>query len=100
MPKVHLKIGKAIRTVRIRRGLSQQALAKKAKISQGFLSLLEKDGREPSLKMTVGLAGALGVPVELLLLLGAEGPRAKRYAKQLQQIAELADRILAAVSRR
>lgn len=98
MPKVHLKIGKAIRTVRRRRGLSQQALAKKAKISQGFLSLLEQDGREPSLKMTVGLADALGVPVELLLLLGAAGPRAKRYAKQLQRIAELADRLLAGVT--
>ena len=95
-----MKIGKAIRTVRVRCGFSQQALAKKAGISQGFLSLLEQDVREPSLKMTGGLAAALGVPIELLLLLGAEGPRAKRYAKQLQRITKLANGILAAVNRR
>lgn len=94
-----MTIGRAIKTVRTKRGIGQQQLAKKAKISQGFLSLLEKGRRTPSLKMTRGLANALGVPTELLLLMGCESKKTKRYSKQIRRITSWVDSILIKISR-
>lgn len=90
-------LGHAVKIVRKKRGIGQQQLAKKLKISQGFLSLVEKDGRVPSFKMIKRLAKALDVPVELLLLLGCDTSRAKTYSKQIRRIATLADNILSEI---
>lgn len=60
--------GELIRRTREAQGLSQIALARKAEIPQGFLSLIENGKREnvsiPTLKR---LAAALGVPIADLL---------------------------------
>ena len=90
-------LGQAVKVVREKRGIGQQQLAKKLKISQGFLSLVEKDGRVPSFKMIKRLANALDVPVELLLLLGCGTSKAKTYSKQIRRIATLADDILSEI---
>ena len=93
-------LGRAVKIVREKRGIGQQELAKKLRISQGFLSLVEKDapdGRVPSFKMIKRLAAALDVPVELLLLLGCDTPKAKTYSKQIRRIASLADDILSEI---
>ena len=90
-------LGQAVKIVRKKRGVGQQQLAKKLKISQGFLSLVEKDGRVPSFKMIKRLANALDVPVELLLLLGCDTSKAKTYSKQIRRIAMLVDDILSEI---
>jgi len=92
-----MSLGKTIKIVREKRGIGQQQLAKKLKISQGFLSLVEKDGRVPSFKMIKRLANALDVPTELILLLGCSTPKAKIYSKQIRRIAMLADDILSEI---
>jgi len=87
-----------VKIVRKKRGIGQQELAKELKISQGFLSLVEKGQRVPSFKMTKRLADALEVPPELLLLMGCETSRAKRHSKQIRRITALINDILSEVT--
>ena len=53
--------------LRDRRGMAQEALAKKAGISRGYLARVETGRHEPTLTMLRKLAKALGVPVTALL---------------------------------
>ena len=93
-----MTIGYAVKTVRKKRGIGQQALAKRLKISQGFLSLVEKGQRVPSFNMTKRLADALHVPIELLLLMGCATPRARHYSKQIHRITALSNDILSEIA--
>lgn len=57
-----------IRRLREAEGITQEQLAKRAKVSQGYLSRLEAgDRKAPSIKIAQKLAQALGVPVGELL---------------------------------
>lgn len=57
-----------IKSIRKKRNLSQVELAKKAGITQAYLSLLETGQKKnPSLKTLSNLAGALNVPISELL---------------------------------
>ena len=89
-----MTIGHAIKTLRVRRRMSQQKLAAQAKINQGFLSSIEKGQREPSLQMVKRIAHTLKVPLQLLFLVGDQSVRSRKYSKQLKKIAQLADEIL------
>ena len=94
-----MKIGSAIKTLRLKRDIPQLDLAKRVGITQGFLSLLERDEREPSFELIPKIASELKVPTQLLLLLACEDtPRQSRYSKPLQDIALAIDEILNAVS--
>ncbi len=57
-----MNVGKAIRLVRITRGLTQKALASKAECSPNYLSLIERGARTPSLHFVEEISSALGVP--------------------------------------
>ncbi len=60
-----------LRAVRKDQKLSQEALAKKARVSVSYVSMLERGERTPPLDTLEALARALGVsPLHLL-----EGPR-------------------------
>jgi transcriptional regulator with XRE-family HTH domain len=61
------RASKTIRRLRMERGLSQQALATKEKISRGYLARLEAAEQDPTLGVLERLAKALGVPVTALL---------------------------------
>lgn len=67
-----MNLGKAIHSSRIRRGLSQEALAKLAGCSVSYLSMLENSKRDPTLSTVERIAAALNVPIEILFFLGAE----------------------------
>jgi XRE family transcriptional regulator of biofilm formation len=57
-----------IRQLRETRGLTQVELAKKAQLTQGYLTMIETGTRKnPSLPVLKRLARALGVPVTALL---------------------------------
>ena len=60
--------------MRLDAGLSQRRLAAMASIDHGFLSLIERGLREPSLAVLVAIATALGGDVSLRLFPGT-GPR-------------------------
>lgn len=57
-------LGQRIRTARENLGESQVNLAAAAGISQGYLSQLETDEREPTLSIAARLAGALGITLD------------------------------------
>jgi transcriptional regulator with XRE-family HTH domain len=56
-----------LKRLRKARGLSQYALAKKAKISRVYVNKLEEARSDPTVGMLQRLAKALGVPVTALL---------------------------------
>jgi len=56
-----------LKTTRLQRKLSQEALAAKASLSVSYISMLERGQRSPPLEILEQLAKALGVkPVQLL----------------------------------
>ena len=61
------RVSKRLKWIRVERGLSQQALATKAKISRGYLARLEAAEQDPTLGVLERLAKALDVPVTKLL---------------------------------
>jgi transcriptional regulator with XRE-family HTH domain len=62
------RLSAMLRRVRDARGLTQLALAKKARVAQGYISSLEAgEKKNPSVAVVRKLAKALGVPVSQLL---------------------------------
>jgi transcriptional regulator with XRE-family HTH domain len=62
------RLGTVIKRLRNQRGLTQVALARKAKVTQTYVAKIEGGDRmNPSLPVLKRLAKALGVPVTALL---------------------------------
>jgi len=61
------RMAKRLKTLRRRRGLTQEALATKAGLSRTYLARLETARQDPTLGTLVKLAQALRVPVVRLL---------------------------------
>jgi transcriptional regulator with XRE-family HTH domain len=68
-------LGKAVRQLRRERDLSQEALAYKAGITSGTLSLIERGRSNPTWGTTKGIAAALGVSIGELANLSLEFER-------------------------
>jgi len=60
-------LGMRIQALRAKRSMTQEALAKKARLSRGYLARIETGRHEPTLRTLRKLAKALGVPVTALL---------------------------------
>jgi transcriptional regulator with XRE-family HTH domain len=60
-------MAKRLKTLRRRRGLTQEALAERAGLSRTYLARLETARQDPTLSTLVKLAKAFGVPVTALL---------------------------------
>jgi transcriptional regulator with XRE-family HTH domain len=67
-----MNIGRAIKFSRQQKCLSIPTLSKMAGISPSHLSLIERGKREPSLDIVERLCKELGIPMTLLVFLGAE----------------------------
>ena len=64
-----MPLGSMIKVFRIRRKMTQEELARRAKLSQAYIAQLERGDREtPSLPALKRLAKALRVPVAKLLV--------------------------------
>jgi len=62
------RLSRVIQQLRESKGMSQRALAAKAKVTQGYIAQLEAGGKKnPSLAVLARIAKALGVPVTELL---------------------------------
>jgi transcriptional regulator with XRE-family HTH domain len=64
-----MKIGEAIRRVRLLKGISQEEVAKECGLSGGHLSLVESGKRNISWKTLRSVSKALGVSVVVLVML-------------------------------
>ena len=63
------RMGSVLRRLRTQRHLTQIALGKKARVSQGYLAKLERGERiNPNLAVLKRIEKALRVPVTLLLM--------------------------------
>lgn len=67
-----MNYGKAIRTLRSAKGMSQKQLAGRAKLDPSYVSLLESGTRIPSAGTLEILSEALGMPLYLLMLFASE----------------------------
>jgi transcriptional regulator with XRE-family HTH domain len=62
------QIGTMLRELRAAKGLTQEDLAKKAKVTRSYVAMLETVGKKnPSIQVLRRLAKALGVPVSELI---------------------------------
>jgi transcriptional regulator with XRE-family HTH domain len=63
-----VRIGRRVERLRTQQGFSQRELAKRARVTQPYLSQLEQGQRSnPSVAVLTRVARALGVPVAALL---------------------------------
>ena len=61
------KLAETLKTLRVRRGLTQVELADKAGLSRGYLVRLEQGKQDPTLGVLRRLAKALKVPLTRLV---------------------------------
>jgi transcriptional regulator with XRE-family HTH domain len=72
-------VAQNLRAVRSQQNLSQQSVAKKARVSVSYVSMLERGERTPPLETLEVLAKALSVsPLYLLQELSGERPRLRK----------------------
>jgi transcriptional regulator with XRE-family HTH domain len=77
-----MDFGRSLRLCRASRGFSQRELAAKSGISDSYLSLLEKNLRDPALSVVEKIATALNVPVSILLFLGTDSGELEQISPQ------------------
>lgn len=86
-----MNTGNRIRTIREKRGLTQEELAKKAGISKGFLSDVENDKRNIGSQGLLRIANELGASVDYLLTGQVKGNKENEQIiipPELSQMAE------------
>lgn len=86
-----MAIGKTIRILRVSRDLSLGKLARALRVSPGYLSLVEREKREPSVSFLNHVAEYFRVPLGFLFLGDAD---AKGLNKQQRLILEEIQRAL------
>lgn len=87
-----MTLGGAIKLIRTARGRKQVDIATVLDVSANYLSLVEKDKREPSIGFLRRLAAELQVPVSLLFLY-QELQSSPASNSELAQVAEILVRL-------
>ena len=86
-PEVAQAFGAAVRSIRTTQGLSQEALANKAKVERSHMGKIERGAHMPTLALILRLAKALGVSSAELMLATEEKLPATYLAGQGKHIA-------------
>ena len=60
---MELNLGERLRTLREMKGMSQRALAKKAGVTNGIVSMIEKNRNSPSLATLKKILDAIPIPL-------------------------------------
>lgn len=76
-----MNYGKNIRQIRLRADLSQTELAKKAKLTQSYLSNIEVGRQSPSKKTLARICKALNIPVAIITIMSLE-PADIKYGRR------------------
>ena len=69
-----MQLGRKIRDLRLRRGMTVQQLADASRLSKGFISQVENERTSPSLNTLRDLAAALGTSVAYLVVEEEQAP--------------------------
>lgn len=83
----YIALGKEIRDLRRKRGLTQEQLAELADLSTPYVSHLERGSKKASMAVLVRLAESLGVTVDRLLV-GNQVTDKAAYCPEVQEILE------------
>lgn len=67
-----MNVGRAVKLCRSQRGWTLAELRKRTGIAASHLSMIERNDRDPSLKVMHTLAVAFGMPLNVLVFLAAE----------------------------
>ena len=65
-----MSAGRFVRTARLRSGLTQRQLARRARVPQPMISLIERDKQDPRYRTLARLLRASGVDLDLVPLAG------------------------------
>lgn len=83
-----MDIGRAVKVCRAAKRWQQRDLAEKVGLSPSYVSLIESGRREPPLSVLREIASALGIPIDLLLLLSLEeGDTSKARPEEVHALA-------------
>jgi transcriptional regulator with XRE-family HTH domain len=77
-----MNYGKALRIARAIAGVKQNELARKAKVSHSYISLIEKGVRRPSAKAIAKMCRGLHIPEPLFAMLAAENADVKHIGNK------------------
>jgi transcriptional regulator with XRE-family HTH domain len=91
---VIVTLGNAIKLIRTAKGVKQLTLAKELDVTPNYISLVEKDKREPSIGFLRKLAKELEVPVGLFFL-WQEDNNSKLKPERLDELRNLLAKIQA-----
>lgn len=88
-----MTLGEAIKRLRSAAGWSQKTFAERVGVSASYLSLIEKDRREPTLSLVRDMARELGVPASILFAaaLGQEAEATEHGEKLSKMLADLVE---------
>jgi transcriptional regulator with XRE-family HTH domain len=87
-----MQLGDVIRTLRGASGLSQQELARQLEITPSYLSLIERNRREPTITVLRRIADGLGTPAALLLAAALTAPLdGERHATEVEVVDRLVE---------
>jgi transcriptional regulator with XRE-family HTH domain len=92
-----MNTGRAIRTIRVARGLTQEALADRSGFSSTYISKIEKGNRHPNPVTMRAVSSALGVPPYLFQILAGDKRDVRRLSAQQARrlVRDLLDLLLA-----
>lgn len=94
-----MNIGHAIKFCRQQKKLSIPALAARAGLSTSYISLLERNGRDPPLSTMEKISRSLQVPLSVLMFIGTSpGELESIPAEITEKLAAATMKLLSAVS--
>lgn len=87
-----MNYGKAIKTIRAAKNISQKQLSKELDLDTSYMSRIEKGERVPSVDLLENIAKKLGVPFYLFTLLASDREDLKGANKE--EIAKISKALL------
>lgn len=80
-----MNLGKAIKLCRTQKNLSQSDLANLSGMSVSYISLLERNKRDPNLSAVENIADALNIPFSILMFLAADSAELNEVNPELAE---------------
>lgn len=80
-----MHLGRAIKLCRTQKGYSQHYLAYAAGLSVSYLSLLERNLRDPNISTVVKVSEALNVPLPILMFLATDKDEIAGISQELAE---------------
>jgi len=95
-----ITVGQLIKIGRMNKGLSQEEMASKLDVTKNYISLVENNKKDPSIKFLKEVAKLLDIPIVLLIWEKMDLPKGKtdsekELASQMEKMLENAQQLFA-----